>query len=323
MNDKRLLLIINPISGTGNKRGLADLISKRMSDLGYETHVKYTSGQGDATEFACKAVKDKFDAVLVAGGDGTVNETATALRNSNVALGIIPTGSGNGLARHLNIPIDTNLSLEVIAENNIISCDYCSVNDRPFFCTFGIGFDANVSQRFAHQNRRGKFMYVKSAFEEYIKYNPQVYTISANGKILTEKALIIACCNASQYGNNAYIAPNADITDGLIDITIVHSGTPFDTALMGVDLFTGYLDHNTLIHTFRTPSVIIYRSEQGPAHIDGEPIIMPDIMSIKCHHKGLRIFAPKEETPFKPIITPAINFWKGLKISVSRIFRRR
>lgn len=323
MNNKRLLLIINPISGTGNKQGLADLVSKRMSELGYQTHVKYTTGQGDATAFARQAIDDNFDAVLAAGGDGTINETATALCNSKVALGIIPAGSGNGLARHLNIPIDTLLSLEVIAENNIVSCDYCSVNDRPFFCTFGIGFDANVSQRFAHQSRRGKLMYVKSAFEEYIKYNPQVYTISANGKILTEKAFIIACCNASQYGNNAYIAPKADITDGLMDITIVHSGTPLDTAMMGVDLFTGYLDRNTLIHTFRTPSAVIYRSQQGPAHIDGEPITMPDIMSVKCHHKALRIFVPQKDAPFRPIITPANSFWNELKISIRKFFRHR
>lgn len=317
------MLIINPISGTGNKQGLADLVTKRMSELGYKTHIKYTTGQGDATTFARQAIDDNFDAVLVAGGDGTINETATAICNSKVALGIIPAGSGNGLARHLNIPIDPRLSLEIIAENNIISCDYCSVNDHPFFCTFGIGFDANVSQRFAHQSRRGKLMYIKSAFEEYIKYNPQVYTISANGKILTEKAMIIACCNASQYGNNAYIAPNADITDGLMDITIVHSGTPLDTAMMGVDLFTGYLDRNTLIHSFRTPSAVIYRSEQGPAHIDGEPITMPDIMSVKCHHKALRIFVPKKETTFRPIITPAHSFWKGIKISLSNFFCRR
>lgn len=166
-------------------------------------------------------------------------------------------------------------------------------------------------------------MYVKSAISEFLNYTPQEYTISANGKTFTEKAFIVACCNASQYGNNAYIAPRASITDGLIDVTIVHSGTPLDTAMVGVDLFTGYLDRNTLIHTFRTPSVVITRTNEGPAHLDGEPLIMPDTISIECHHKGLKIFIPQKDVPFRPIITPVNSMWNDFKIALSNIFRRR
>ncbi len=317
------MLIINPISGTGSKRGLTEFATNFLSKIGYDIDVIYTTGRGDATRLAKKAIEQNYHAVLAAGGDGTINETAAALCDSNVALGIIPAGSGNGLARHLNIPIDPIQSLNVIAENNIIDCDYCSVNERPFFCTFGVGFDATVSEKFAKQNKRGKFMYVKSAISEFLNYTPQEYTISANGKTFTEKAFIVACCNASQYGNNAYIAPRASITDGLIDVTIVHSGTPLDTAMVGVDLFTGYLDRNTLIHTFRTPSVVITRTNEGPAHLDGEPLIMPDTISIECHHKGLKIFIPQKDVPFRPIITPVNSMWNDFKIALSNIFRRR
>lgn len=317
------MLIINPISGTGSKRGLTEFATNFLSKIGYDIDVVYTTGRGDATRLAKKAIEQNYHAVLAAGGDGTINETAAALCDSNVALGIIPAGSGNGLARHLNIPIDPIQSLNVIAENNIIDCDYCSVNERPFFCTFGVGFDATVSEKFAKQNKRGKFMYVKSAISEFLNYTPQEYTISANGKTFTEKAFIVACCNASQYGNNAYIAPRASITDGLIDVTIVHSGTPLDTAMVGVDLFTGYLDRNTLIHTFRTPSVVITRTNEGPAHLDGEPLIMPDTISIECHHKGLKIFIPQKDVPFRPIITPVNSMWNDFKIALSNIFRRR
>jgi YegS/Rv2252/BmrU family lipid kinase len=324
MRGKRhIMLIINPISGTGNKRGLAEFAVKRMSQLGYETEVVFTTGRGDATRLAKEAISKNYYAVLAAGGDGTINETAAALCDSNVALGIIPAGSGNGFARHLNIPIDPIQSLEIIAENNVTDCDYCTVNGMPFFCTFGVGFDATVSEKFAKQNKRGKFMYVKSALSEFLNYTPQTYVITANGKTFTEKAFIVACCNASQYGNNAYIAPRASITDGLIDVTIVHSGTPLDTAMVGVDLFTGYLDRNTMIHTFRAPAVTISRTSEGPAHLDGEPLTMPHKMSVECHHKGLKVFIPKKDIPFRPIITPVNSMWSDFKIAVSNIFRKR
>lgn len=320
MTDKRYLLIINPISGTWNKRGLAEAVGRRMSLSGIMVDAVFTSGAGDATRLARQAVEDSYSAVIVAGGDGTINETATALCNTGVPLGIIPLGSGNGLARHLNIPVDPRLSLDIIAESHVTDCDYGTVNELPFFCTFGVGFDAAVSDAFARQKCRGKFMYVKSAFEQYVKYNPQVYTISANGNTLTEEAFIVVCCNASQYGNNAYIAPTADMTDGLLDITIVHAGTPLDTALAGVDLFTGYINRNTMIRSFRAPSAVISRNDDGPVHIDGEPLIMGRNMDVKCHGRSLRIFTPDRLPEFRPIITPMRSFFMDVRNTLSRIF---
>ena len=321
MDTKQLLLIINPISGTGNKQGLAELVTERMAKIGYTTEVAYTKGRGDATALAKSAINRGFTGVLAAGGDGTVNETAIALCNSDTALGIIPAGSGNGLARHLNIPIDPILSLDVISQNNIVACDYCSANERPFFCTFGMGFDATVSEKFAQQQKRGKFMYIKSAVEEYIKYAPETYKITANGTTLTEKALIIACCNASQYGNNAYIAPSASITDGVMDITIVHDGDIFDNTQMCFDLFWGFLDRNTKISTIKSPSATITRSSEGPVHLDGEPLIMPATIEVKCHHKALKIFIPSKSYKFKPIITPVNSAWSDFKIAVTNLFK--
>ena len=243
---RRLLLIINPVSGVGDKNDIEALVYTHLEPLGYEIMTNYTCARGDATRLAENAVKSGYYGVIAVGGDGTVNETATALCDTDTALGIIPCGSGNGLARHLGIPLDPLAAVKIIAEDHIIKSDYGAVNGRRFFCTFGVGFDAAVSSNFARQHRRGKFTYIKSAILEYIKYHPQVYTVSANGQIITEKAFLIACCNASQYGNNAYIAPTASITDGLLDITIVHAGTPLDNAIMGVDLFTGYINSNKI-----------------------------------------------------------------------------
>ncbi len=320
MEKDRLLLIINPISGVWDKQGLDSLVMLSLQAQGYAVDVKYTTGKGDATQLALDAVSNGYFGVIAAGGDGTVNETASALCGTKTALGIVPTGSGNGLARHLGIPIDPELSLEVIARRHVVDCDYGTVNGLPFFCTFGVGFDAAVSGSFAKQRKRGKFTYIKSAISEYVKYNPQVYTISANGKILTEKAFIIACCNASQYGNNAYIAPEANITDGLLDITIVHAGSPLDTAVLGVDLFSGYINRNTLIHTFRAPAAVIYRSSGGPIHLDGEPLEMDEIMEVKCHRKALKIFTPTSVSRFRPIVTPINSFFQEARIAISHVF---
>lgn len=301
---RRIMLIINPISGTGKKEGLAETVANGLGKKGYQTDVRVTTGPADATRLAREAVEQGYYAVVAAGGDGTVNETASALCNSDVALGIIPSGSGNGLARHLNIPLDIEGAIDVILEDNVIPSDFGTVNGRQFFCTFGVGFDAAVSHTFAKSSRRGFLTYVKSALTEYLRYKPQTYTISANGKILTEKAFVIACCNASQYGNNAYIAPDASITDGLLDIIIIHQGSPIDTALIGMDLFTGYINKNTMIHSLRAPAAVIYRNHEGPAHLDGEPVMLDDIMDIRCHHRGLKIFTPRDNAPFRPIITP-------------------
>jgi YegS/Rv2252/BmrU family lipid kinase len=320
---QKLQLIINPISGVGSKELIENLVHKILGGAGYEITTAYTCSRGDATRIAQMAVENGYYGVIAAGGDGTINETAIALCNTDTSLGIIPCGSGNGLARHLGIPINAEDAIKIIAENHVVKSDYGSVNGRPFFCTFGIGFDAAVSSSFARQSRRGKLSYLKSTISEYVKYHPQVYTISANGHVLTEKAFLIACCNASQYGNNAYIAPNASLTDGLLDFTIIHAGTPLDTAMVGVDLFTGYINSNTLIHSFRAPAAVIYRQTSDPIHLDGDPVTTDDTIEIKCHKGALKLFTPTKEVEFRPIITPLENMLREISLTFNRLISRK
>lgn len=323
MIEKRLLLIINPISGAYNKRGLAKFVETRMNNVGYIVESVYTQGAGDASAQARRAIAEGFVVVAVAGGDGTINEVAKELCNSNVAMAILPAGSGNGLARHLDLPMDASKAVDVMVEGNIVDCDYCSVNGLPFFCTFGIGFDAVVSDSFARQSRRGRFMYVKSVVDHFHNYTPEEYEIEIDGgNVVSGKAFIIACCNASQYGNNVYIAPTADITDGLLDITIVHAGSPLDTAMMGIDLFTGYIDHSTMIQTFKTSKAVLRRKAPGLAHIDGDPVILPEELVVECHHKSLKLFVPSRVEPFRPIYTPVNSAWKEFRIMVANWFNR-
>ena len=250
MTHRRAFLIVNPISGTTNKRGLAKVVDARLAPLGIGVTHAWTTCRGDATRLAKNAVAKGYDMVIAAGGDGTINETAIAMCGTGVPMGIIPCGSGNGLARHLNIPIDIKASLDIIAQGHTEICDSGSANGIPFFCTFGTGFDAAVSEKFAKSKRRGKLTYIRNTFKEFMSYEPEEYVIKANGEVLTERAFVVAVCNASQYGNNAYIAPHASITDGLLDVTIIHYGNLLTTALVGVDLLTGFIDKNFLIHSF-------------------------------------------------------------------------
>lgn len=304
MVEKKALLIVNPISGTRSKRGIDKFVSDKLSILGIDTEVFRTQKKGDAFKKAREAAQNGVHIVITAGGDGTVNEAANGIAFSETILGILPFGSGNGLARTIGIPLDTYEALKIITNGNVLKIDRGMANDIPFYCTFGIGFDANVSEKFAAMKKRGKISYIRSAIREYLNYRSQPYAISVNDKVITEKALLIAVCNASQYGNNAYIGPKAKLTDGLLDITLVHSDNPLSTMVMVVDLMTGMIDKNRSIDTFQTPEASIARMEDGAVHIDGEPFQMGKKIDIRCESGALNVFAPEKEQRFRPFISP-------------------
>ena len=299
---------------------LPEIVASRLPE--FEIDVCHTSGKGDATQLARMAVDKGFHTVLAAGGDGTVNETARALRDTPVVMGILPCGSGNGLARHLGIDVDIDEALEVIRQNHIEACDYGTVNGLPFFCTFGMGFDAAVSESFAKSGRRGRLTYLRETFLEYIRYQPEYYSItdSESGEVISDQAFLVAVCNASQYGNNAYIAPNASMTDGLLDITLIHSGNPVSTALVGVDLLTGYIDRNTLIDTLKVRNVRIERQKAGAVHLDGEPMQLGTSLDIRCHPGALNLYTPVKQEDFKPIITPMRALMRDIHYAFLHIF---
>lgn len=322
MEPKRALLIINPVSGTSRKEGLESRVSERLNHAGIIVDTQRTMAAGDATAFAGEAVEKGYDMVLAAGGDGTVNETANALCDTGVTFGIIPCGSGNGLARHLNIPVDVRAALDIIADGRSEICDHGEVNGRNFFCTFGMGFDAAVSRKFAGSKRRGKLTYLSNTFKEYISYKPDEYVISANGQVITERAFVVAVCNASQYGNNAYIAPQASITDGLLDVTIIHYGNLLTTALVGLDLMNGSIERNMLIHAFRASSLTIERAETGPVHIDGEPMAMGRTLDVTCHPRSLKIFTPRADSPIRPLLTPIMSMMNDVGYTIRQIFEK-
>ncbi len=314
------MLIVNPASGTISKHKIVPKVLKRLQKYNLDVDLRATEGPGHATELAASAAgAGDYVGVLVCGGDGTVNETARGLVGTDTALGIVPCGSGNGLARHLGIPIDIDRSIRVIAERNIINADYGSANGEPFFCTFGVGFDAAVSERFARQKRRGLIMYLKSAIDEYVSFSPEQYVIEVNGQTISDRAFLVVVCNASQYGNNAFIAPDASVTDGELDVTVVHSGNIFQQAILGVDFLAGFIGKNAMVDTFRTKNLRITRTSHGAAHIDGDPVVMPSEIDIICHPGELRMFAPTQQTRFRPVITPATLYMRDVFMRIAQI----
>ena len=307
---KKILALINPISGTANKDYLPETIRQVVDSSIFDLSIRFTQRPNHAYQLAKEAAGNGYYGVIAVGGDGTVNETASALCDTDTALGIVPNGSGNGLARHLDIPMDINEALEIINSRNIGQYDYCTANNHPFFCTCGVGFDAQVSAKFAKSGKRGPLSYVKSAVSEYLKYRPQSYRITSPEGTIAEKAFIIACGNASQYGNNAYITPNADMQDGLIDVTVILPITPLDTAMLGILLFSRHIDQDTNIISFRTPSLTIERDKSGIMHLDGETMMMPEKIEIRCHHLGLKVFTPAKSRPKVTIFnTIESGFW--------------
>lgn len=289
------ILIVNPRSGTTDKAKVIKKAIEKLLAAGWDAKAIYTERAGHATEIAAKAAADGAEAVVAVGGDGTVNETARALVGTASTLGIIPMGSGNGLARHLKIPMNPARAIDIIAAGNTVECDYCTVNGRPFFCTCGMGYDAAVSAHFAaHPDSRGFINYLRSSVEVFLHYKPAGYEISADGEALTDNAFVVACCNAAQYGNNAFIAPQASVTDGLMDVTIMHFGPWYERMLCGLELMIGNIHESARIHTLRTRNLTVRRSSPGPVHLDGDPMEMDAELTLHCHHRGLRVFSPGE-----------------------------
>ena len=284
--------ILNPISGTKEKSEIPQLIEEHLDKTLYDYTIRYTEYAGHAREIAEEAAREGIDIVVAVGGDGTVNEVGCGLAGTTTALGILPCGSGNGLARHLNIPVSIKGSLDILNHNCIKTLDYCTINGRPFFCTCGMGFDAAVSYKFSNEGTRGFITYIKTTLTEYFKYKPQEYLIDIDGAKLRERAFVIACCNAAQYGNNAYIAPRATMQDGLIDVTVMHPFNALQSPILGARLFLKQLGHDHHVSIYRGKRVVIERDHDDVVHIDGDPMTLPARLAIEIVHHGINILVP-------------------------------
>ena len=254
---KEIVFIVNPISGTHSKEFILHQIEKRLDHSLYNYTIRKTEYAGHAIEIARQAAEEKKDIVVAIGGDGTINEIGRSLIHTDTAMGIIPCGSGNGLARHLHIPLEARGAIDVLNQGYIKTIDYGTIDSRPFFCTCGVGFDAFVSLKFADSGKRGLLTYLENTLHESLTYRPETYEIENSSGTVRYKAFLIACANASQYGNNAYIAPQASLTDGMMDITILEPFTVLDVPALSFQLFNKTIDQNSRIKTLKEKKITI------------------------------------------------------------------
>ena len=319
MDKKKITFILNPISGTHSKDEIPNMIEQTLDYDLFEPTIRFTEYAGHAAEIAKECAEQKEDVVVAVGGDGTVNEVARSLVHTQTALAIIPCGSGNGLARHLCLPLDVKKAIGIINSYNVEMFDYGVINGLPFFCTCGMGFDAFISLKFAEAGKRGPITYAENVLKEGLKYQPETYEVEDETGAKRYKAFLIACANASQYGNNAYIAPGATMKDGEMDVIIMEPFDVLDAPQIAADLFMKTLGNNSKIKTFRTKRLHIHRKQEGAIHFDGDPIMTDADIDVHMEPGGIRIVAnPKvEEDKGQP--NPVLNAFSDLFNNINNV----
>jgi len=282
---KKIFIIVNKFSG--HRRKFTEAVFQIISELqanGCEVELAYTMHRGHATELAKKA-SGVFDLVVAVGGDGTVNEVGQGLIGTSTPMGIIPMGSGNGLARELGISMNILKGSRLLMHGNEQTMDVCSIKNQQFLCTSGIGFDAIVADKMANAKTRGFWRYLKIVIAESIKFKPFNVKMEMDGQLLETPVFLVTFANARQFGNNAYIARHASISDGLLDVVVVKPFHKIWLPVFGIGLFARYIHKLPFVETYRTKSVIIYEAETNIYHFDGEPgkISFPTEISVERH----------------------------------------
>lgn len=289
----KALFLVNERSGRKRDFDIRDVIRRTTP---FEHEIVGCARKEDVDGIIDRAESDGFDVVFAVGGDGTVHETAKRLIGRKPALGILPIGSGNGFARHIGLPVDPATTLASCRGGRIVTIDTAAVNGNPFLGVMGIGFDAAVSDRFASSNVRGLQTYLKEGIRAFAEYEAEDYEITCAGETRREKAFVIAIANASQYGNNARIAPLASLQDGLLDVVVVHDLKLLTAPLLIARLFQGTLHRADSVTMTQCTDVRIRRPAAGSAHLDGEPFSLPEEIEVRIVPGSLRLLVPDSAT---------------------------
>ncbi len=286
---KRILFVINPISGGKRKTSFKKQVLDVLDLEKFDPTFQQTRHANHATELALNAITENYDAVVAVGGDGTINEIGSALAGTNIPLGIIPEGSGNGLALYLGIPMNEAAAIRRINKFEHVEVDCGIINSRKFFNIAGMGFDASVSESFANEKIRGPLGYLKSIINVLSNYKPKVYQLLIDGKVYERQAFMISVANSPQYGNNAYIAPQASINDGILDVCIVHKFPLYILPKMVFHLFNRSTDQSEYVEIIPGRNIQISTEDNNVVHVDGEPLNMANELEISIQPKSLKV----------------------------------
>ena len=286
---KRVMFILNPIAGHGLNENIVAVANETLSKYAIESVFKKTEFAGHATTLAAEAVRDKVNLVVCVGGDGTVNETAQVLKDSETALAIIPTGSGNGLARHLRIPMDYKKAIALLIEGKQVAIDTFLVNGRFAVNLVGVGFDALVAHRFAALKVRGLKSYINTVIRSISDFEEMKF-IDVEGK--QQRAWMMCIANSSQFGNNARIAPAAQVNDGMLDVVMIKRPSVLKMIPFAVKMFNGKLETSNSYRCIRVKKYSVDFEKEQPMHIDGEPAGMASSVEVQLIPQSLNIIIP-------------------------------
>ncbi|MCR5362887.1 MAG: diacylglycerol kinase family lipid kinase [Bacteroidales bacterium] len=299
---RKIVVIINPIAGGKSKSNVADIVRQVFPERIFCVDLFETQYAGHGYELAKQAIADGAETVVAVGGDGTVNEVGRAMiSDTSVKFGIVPMGSGNGLARHAEIPMDTTAAFELIRQGYSELIDYGDMNGHIFFTTAGTGFDAEVGKRFAEMGnkfsitgKRGPVTYMRAIFEMATTYVPHDYVIMTDEEVFRQRAFLITIGNAAQWGNKIYIAPKASQQDGIFNISVVKPFLYLEAPVMAAQLLNRSFDRNQHVRSIESRHVRILCDDIGYSHVDGEPMLLQSPLDVTMHAAGLRIIVPKE-----------------------------
>ena len=289
MIKRRICFIYNPVSGTRRANRLEDLVKNNLDLDKFDYSIRETKSPKDAMRLASAAVQEKFDVVVAVGGDGTINEVVQGLGNAEVILGIIPGGSGNGLARHLEIPLEPDKAIQLINKLNTKTIDLATINGYPFASIAGLGFDARVANKYRKVKKRGLYGYFRVVTREFFSYREREYTLTFNDQKLTRKALLLSIANSNQFGYNTIIAPTAQAWDGLLDIVIVKKFPIGELPRVIGLLFTGKIDQSSYIESYKTKEIFVERKRGKRVNIDGEAIKMGKEIFIRIQPAAIKV----------------------------------
>ncbi len=285
-SQRNIWFIINPNSGLGNHKDLEQVITS-LIPKGTSVTIRRTERANHATEIALEAISAGAETVVASGGDGTVNEVGKALINTNISLGVVPGGSGNGFARHLKIPMNTKQAVQRILENKTQIIDTAKINEMPYFATAGLGFDAEVGWKFADFGKRGFISYIQVTTQAFFGFKPKSYQLIVDGKKVNTTAFLINFANAGQYGNNAWIAPSASLSDGLIDVCILKSFPVGQTPGIIFRLFSKTIEASKYYEVIRAKHIEVI--DPSVYHADGEPMKSDKNLTIKVVPNSLKV----------------------------------
>ncbi len=290
--DNKVFFVINKYSGKGCRTDLEGMIRAHCRRVGIQPAVEATQHAGHATELARQAAADGYSRVFAVGGDGTVNETANGLIRTPAAMGIIPTGSGNGLARHLGIPMAMLKALDLLTESRTVTMDALRINDHYSFNVSGVGFDGFVAGLFGQDGKRGLTGYVKIVLREYPRFREFRVTGKSAGEPLETSAFIVAFANSSQFGNGATIAPHASVCDGQLNLCLIRKPGWLQAIPFVVRMMTRSLDRSPLVKIVQTSACQIDLEQPVAWHLDGEPCPPADQFTVELEPGCLNVLAP-------------------------------